>query len=143
MRKLNLEQYQGIWHEIGKYPTPYQSECENSIAIYKYNQQGGFEIINLCVRGDKIVKKVVGKAEPTKDPNRLLVDFNTGPPADYIVLWTDYKNFSFVTSSDRQSFWVLARYRPISDDDYKVIVKKILKLGFDLKRFQLNYNVLD
>lgn len=140
--KLNLDKYQGIWYEVGKYPTPYQIGCEDSMAIYKRNDFGGLEIINLCFRNNEIVNKIMGKADPTEEPNRLSVKFNGGFSGDYIVLWTDYKKFSFVTTSDRQSFWVLSRYRAISDDELKFIYQTILKLGFDLKQFQLNQNIL-
>lgn len=139
--------YQGRWYEIAKYPFPFQRDCDSATADYIYRQPN-LEVINTCYSNGQPIRQNVGYASPTQSPGVLSLKFDyelvfgtenkgyTIPsfPAPYIVLWTDYNNWSFVGSADKLFFWVLSRKPTITTEDQAFIIRKVEELGYDVSK---------
>ena len=47
---LDIDRYQGLWHQIAFIPNSFQEKCTGSVtAQYKLTQQGRLQVINRCL----------------------------------------------------------------------------------------------
>ncbi|KOB52213.1 Chlorophyllide A binding protein, partial [Operophtera brumata] len=122
---LNLcSQYMGLWHDVERYPTPFQSgSCNN--AFYTLGD-GEVDVYNTQVLNEQLLT-INGVAVPVAD-GKLVVSFpvqntNLTTETDYWVLSTDYSSYSLVYScrnvNDYQqqvTFWKLSRNKQLSTE---------------------------
>ncbi len=141
--EVDLDRYQGLWFELAKVPFYYEAGCTKSTAFYDYRDDG-LDVINTCYNVNTPIRQDIGRATPNRyRPNVLNLEFYKEilfnpsierdietPRSHYIVLWTDYDNWSFV-GTDGDSYWVLSRQPTYNEDDYYFINDMTIKLGYD------------
>lgn len=52
VRDLDPVRYSGTWYEIGRYPMPWENDCDRAVAIYTPNDTGIF-VENQCYHKGK------------------------------------------------------------------------------------------
>lgn len=145
---FNINAYQGRWYEIGKYYTPFEKDCTSATADYINNNNSLF-IINSCYYDGNLIKQNYGIANVTQKPGTFTLLFNyetvfnngyfiPSYPSTYTVLWTDYHNYSFVGSTNKNVYWILARKSKLTSQEQSFIIKKTIELGFNPNKVIMN-----
>lgn len=134
------ERYLGTWHEVARFPVPFERNCVGVTADYGQNSDGTISVFNTCRNADGSVRSTIkGKADIV-GPGRLKVSFPSIPfvKSDYWVLWVDqdYRT-AVVGAPNGQSGWILNRTPDISADRLQA-AKDILRYnGYDLSRLEV------
>ena len=131
--------YLGVWHEIARYPVPFQDGCFGVTAEYGLRDDGLLSVLNICRdQAGNETDRIEGTAEIV-GPGRLKVRFPSVPfvAADYWVLWTDedYRT-AVVGAPNGRSGWILNRSPDIREDRLQA-ARDILQFnGYDLGRLE-------
>lgn len=139
MNQFDISRYLGKWYDIAHMKTfPWQDKCAFSTAEYSLNSDKTKMIIkNTCLDlSNNPIYSRTGEATPTKTPSKLRVIFNDGLPADpegeYWVLWTDYDNYSIVSSgSNKKYVWLLSRRPVIRAKDVAPLLQIVKDNGYN------------
>jgi len=128
---VDINRYLGTWYEIARLPTPYQQNCQNSVATYSLNENGTINVVNRCEIEGRVIE-ARGIAYPV-GKGRLAVQFENSPvKGDYNILYVDPNyQIALVGTNDRQSLWILSRSRSINPTIYQQLVTKANQLGYD------------
>lgn len=132
--------YLGTWHEVARYPVPFERNCSGVTAQYGSNDDGTVSVFNTCRNEDGSVRSTIKGSAEIVGPGRLKVKFPSIPfvKADYWVLWVDqdYRT-AVVGAPNGQSGWILNRTPEISADRLTA-AKEILDFnGYDLGRLEI------
>jgi apolipoprotein D and lipocalin family protein len=127
--------YAGRWHEIARFPVPFQAGCTDTVADYTPRPDGTLGVVNTC-RVDGRLRGIEGQAQLT-GPGRLAVRFDTVPflSAPYWVLWVaeDYRSAVVGVPSGRAG-WILHR-EPVMPPDRLAAAREVLDFnGYDVSR---------
>ena len=129
--------YLGTWHEVARYPVPFEAGCVGVTADYGALPDGGISVTNTCRNPDGTVRSVIeGRAEIV-GPGRLKVSFPSVPfgAADYWVLWTDEDYTTAVVGAPNgRSGWILNRTPQIPADKLAAAREVLAFNGYDLSR---------
>ena len=123
--------FAGRWYEIASYPTPFQSGCTDTQAVYTPDADG-LAVRNTCMRGSALAL-IEGRAEVT-GPGRLTVRLDGVPlSAPYWVLWVDegYRTAVVGVPSGRAG-WILNREPSIPPDRLAAAREVLAFNGYDL-----------
>lgn len=143
--KVNLDRYIGRWHEVARYPTPFQRANEAAIAEYGKNADGSVSVHNTAVRADGSTRDIKGSAEVlnpgtnTKLAVRFDKWFTALVPApkegNYWILYVDrdYQR-AIVGTADRNYLWILSRTREVPEAEMKKLISLAQAQGFDVNR---------
>ncbi|WP_242921067.1 lipocalin family protein [Pontibacter liquoris] len=132
---VDLDRYQGRWHEIAKLPQRFEKNCFCVYAEYTKHPKGHVEVYNFCRKGSPQgkVKNIRGKAFPVPGSHnsKLKVQFFWPFRGDYWVLELDpdYQHV-LVGSPDRESLWLLARTPVLEEAVYNRLVQAAKSKGF-------------
>ncbi|QFU08107.1 Outer membrane lipoprotein Blc precursor [Rhodobacteraceae bacterium THAF1] len=127
--------FAGRWYEIASYPTPFQSGCTDTQAVYTPTGDA-LAVRNTCIRDGKL-SAIEGSAQVT-GPGRLTVRLNGVPlAAPYWVLWVDegYRTAVVGVPSGRAG-WILNRDPSILADRLAAAREVLAFNGYDLSRLQ-------
>jgi apolipoprotein D and lipocalin family protein len=116
MAIFNPQQYQGLWYEVARFPTPFQTGCTHTEAEYAVLAADTLSVRNSCMK-DGQLSVIEGKATVV-GPGRLKVRLGGMPFAgDYWVLWVDegYQTAVVGAPSGRVG-WILHREPEIPAD---------------------------
>ena len=149
MKDFDISRYLGRWYEVGKLPFKWEpKQCVFSQATYGWDEKNRVMLVqNDCLNAERQVldsRKGVAWVPEGEDirNGHLKIRFNDGRPADpggdYIVLFTDYSNYSFVGTPDKQLFWILSRNQRVPRKDLQFILRKTKELGYDPDRVMSN-----
>ena len=139
---LDLERYQGVWHEIDRLPNEFQDQCVGDVtAEYTLLESGKVEVINRCRLEDGSIDQANGLAR-RPDPNRpaaLEVRFAPGWLSLLPFVWGDYQVFALdddyqwalVGDPSREYLWMLARTPRIDSALYQDLIEQAAVQGFD------------
>ncbi len=118
---VNLEQYQGLWYEIARYPNPFEDTrrytCVGVTAEYAIRADGRISVTNTCRKDtlDGPVTVAEGVARSVSDNNaklkvRFAPDFIPFAEGDYWVLdlMEDY-SAALVGDPAGKYLWILSR----------------------------------
>ncbi len=124
--------YAGRWHEIARFPVPFQEGCTDTVADYAPRADGTLGVVNACLR-DGALRRIEGVARPV-GPGRLEVSFDGVPfvAAPYWVLWVaeDYRSAVVGVPSGRAG-WILHR-DPVMPADRLRAARAVLAFnGYD------------
>ncbi|APE45463.1 lipocalin [Sulfitobacter alexandrii] len=134
------DRYLGLWHEVARYPVPFETGCRGVTAEYTARADGLIGVRNICRNAEgAVVSSITGTAEVV-GPGRLKVRFGAVPfvAADYWVLWVDegYRTAVVGTPNGRAG-WILNR-DPRIPRDRLAAAKEILDFnGYDLERLEV------
>ena len=131
------ERYLGVWHEVARFPVPFEAGCMGVTAEYGLRDDGLLSVLNICRNADGSEKSRINGTAEIVGPGRLKVRFASVPfvAADYWVLWTDedYRT-AVVGAPNGRSGWILNR-EPVIRQDRLDTARDILAFnGYDLTR---------
>jgi len=133
------ERYAGLWHEVARFPVPFEAGCVGVTAEYGLREDGLLSVLNICrdANGNE-TSRINGTAEIV-GPARLKVRFASVPfvAADCWVLWTDedYRT-AVVGAPNGRSGWILNRTPDIRADRLKAARDILAFNGYDLSRLE-------
>lgn len=139
---LDLERYQGLWHEIARLPNEFQDQCVGDVtAEYTLLESGKVEVINRCRLEDGSIDQANGLAR-RPDPSRpaaLKVRFAPRWLSLLPFVWGDYQVFALdddyqwalVGDPSREYLWMLARTPRIDPALYQDLIEQAAAQGFD------------
>lgn len=147
---VDLERYDGLWYEIAKIPTPFESGCTNTTAEYALQPDGTVTVTNRCNLNtlDGPVDEISGYAYATDDTNADLRLFLDGvPPATYLIIGladtpapADY-DWAVVASNLPGFLWILNREPAMEPADLSDALQVASDQGYDLD--DLEYTLQD
>lgn len=134
---FDVGRYVGTWHEIARLPQWFERDLNQVTATYSLDGET-LRIVNRGVRnGEKKIATAVGHFKGAHDVGEFRISFFRPFYGDYRILWLSEKyDCALVTSSDRSSFWVLARTPTIPVERRDELLKKASAWGFDVSRLE-------
>lgn len=137
VKPVDLDQYTGLWYEIGRYENRFEKGCEGVTAEYRARPDGHIDVINSCHRSSLSgpIKTARGRAKIVPDSGnaRLKVSF-FGPFyfGDYWVLdHADDYSWSIVGEPSGRYLWLLSRTAHPHEMVRKTIEARTRALGYD------------
>lgn len=131
--------YLGLWHEVARFPVPFQAGCVGATAEYGLQADGLLSVLNTCIAADGATSTISGTAQVV-GPGRLVVRFGSLPfvAADYWVLWVDedYRTAVVGTPTGRAG-WILNRDPTIPADRLAAAIEVLDFNGYDTSRLVL------
>jgi apolipoprotein D and lipocalin family protein len=129
--------YLGVWHEVARFPVPFEAGCVGVTAEYGLRDDGLLSVLNICRNADGSEKSRINGTAEIVGPGRLKVRFASVPfvAADYWVLWTDedYRT-AVVGAPNGRSGWILNRGPDIRQDRLNTARDILAFNGYDLTR---------
>jgi apolipoprotein D and lipocalin family protein len=149
---IDLQRYQGTWHQIALYPNRFQKSCaSNTRAVYTPRPEGTVQVLNQCRMADGKEMRAEGLARAAKEaaqagtllsPPLLQVRFAPEWLAWLPMVWGNYwviqlapdYSYAVVGEPKREYLWVLARETQLSNADWATIETKLKEQGYDPAR---------
>ena len=133
------DRYLGVWHEVARFPVPFEAGCVGVTAEYGLRDDGLISVLNICRNEDGSEKSRIEGSAEIVGPGRLKVRFPSVPfvAADYWVLWTDedYRT-AVVGAPNGRSGWILNRTPDIRADRLQAARDILAFNGYDLSRLE-------
>ncbi len=142
VERVDLDRYQGKWHEIASIPQFFQRKCaRDTVAEYTKLESGQIKVENVCLREDGGREKVEGRARlnsPT-DTAKLTVtflnlfgDYRFWAGGDYWVIELDPNyQWAVIGHPSRKYGWVLSRNANVPTATVAEIIGRIKSQGYD------------
>jgi apolipoprotein D and lipocalin family protein len=152
IQSLDLQRYQGVWHQLALYPNRFQKSCaSNTRAQYAAQAGGTVQVTNACRTAEGKEMQVVGQARPVRSaqlannqlsPPQLQVRFAPEWLAWLPLVWGDYwviqlaadYRYAVVGEPNREYLWVLARETQLAAADWAAIESRLKEQGYDPAR---------
>lgn len=143
---VDLERYQGRWHEIARLPNRFQSQCVSDVsAHYTVREDGRIDVVNRCRTADGGWSEVDGIARrEDEDGSNAALEVRFAPRwlSIFPFVWGDYRilalgddyRYALVGSEDRKYLWILARDRSLADETLQKLMSEAARQGFDVDR---------
>ncbi len=149
---VDLQRYQGTWHQLALYPNRFQKSCaSNTHAQYTPLPGGTVQVVNACRTAEGKEMQVEGLARPARatilsnnqlTPPQLQVRFAPEWLAWLPYVWGDYwviqlapdYRYAVVGEPSRDFLWVLARETQLTAADWAAIESKLKEQGYDPAR---------
>jgi len=129
--------YIGVWHEVARYPVPFEKDCARATAEYGLLDNGTLSVLNICRNADGSERSRINGSAEVVGPGRLVVRFDGVPfvAADYWVLWVDegYRT-AVVGAPNGKSGWILNRDPEIPADRLRAARDVLEFNGYDLSQ---------
>jgi apolipoprotein D and lipocalin family protein len=148
VERVDLDRYQGKWHEIAAIPQFFQRKCvRDTVAEYSKLDSGEIKVENTCTREDGGREKAEGRARlyDSADTAKLTVtflklfgDYRYWAGGDYWVIELD-PNYQWVIVGhpSRKYGWVLSRTPSLPVATLAEIIGRIKAQGYDACEFQV------
>jgi apolipoprotein D and lipocalin family protein len=142
---VDLNRYLGRWHEIARYPTSFQRNCQGVIAEYSLRPDGKVGVLNTCRTGTRNGKPRAARATAVVMPGsggaRLAVNFAPIPlprgQGNYWVLHLDADyQIALVGEPSRKFLWMLSRTPRITPQQRAVLNAAAVRNGYDLSKVE-------
>lgn len=136
---VDLDRFQGTWHEIAHLPRPSQKDCSATLATYTRQGDGQVSVVHECTLGDGqyFGKTAIAKVRDPEAPAKLAIDFGGGHVGDYWILEVapDYR-YAVVGHPSRNYLWVLSRSEAMDPSDLTAALEHAKESGFDTRRLE-------
>lgn len=144
---VDLDRYQGTWHEWARFPHFFQRECVGGVtATYTPTSEGKIAVLNRCRRADGSVIEAKGRAQVADPATRAKLEVSFLPAwldwlpvgrGDYwiIALAPDY-SAAVVGDRARDYLWILSRSPEFDEARYAALVQRAAEQGYLVERLQ-------
>ncbi|MBN2823857.1 MAG: lipocalin family protein [Campylobacterales bacterium] len=133
-KNFELNRYLGTWYEIARLDHRFERGMEAITATYSMREDGGVKVLNRGYKTkEKQWKEATGKAYFVKDTDTgfLKVSFFGPFYGSYIVIDTDYSNYTMISGPDTSYFWILSRKPALDAKTLERLIAKAKSLGFE------------
>jgi apolipoprotein D and lipocalin family protein len=135
---VDLQRFEGRWHEIAHLPRVTQKNCSGTVATYTRRDDGTLDVVHECTLGDGSYYGKTARAtvpDPAT-PSKLAVDFG-GYLGDYWIVEVapDYR-YAVVGHPSRSYLWILSRTPTLDEADRTAILAHAESKGFSTKRLE-------
>tara|TARA_B100000609_G_scaffold11582_1_gene8823 strand:- start:19502 stop:20092 length:591 start_codon:yes stop_codon:yes gene_type:complete len=146
---VDLQRYQGVWHQLATIPASFQKECvRNTQAEYKLLEDGLIQVLNSCETSDGQRKVAEGRARINPEfqtSGKLevtfvkLVKWIWSFAGDYWVTYLD-PNYEVVLvgAPDFKYGWILSRSESLSLETYRDLEERLRHQGYDTCNFMMS-----
>lgn len=142
---VDLEQYDGLWYEIARYPVPFDEDTVAVTAEYTLLEDGTVHVLNRGLVGDlngppTSIEGIARVADPVSQA-KLRVSFDRPGlnliEGDYwiIELAEDYSH-AVVSDPLRFTLYILSRNPMMDPIFYDTLVERLAERGFDPDRIE-------
>lgn len=134
VENFQLSKYLGTWYEIARLEHSFEKGMEAITATYSMREDGGVKVLNKGYKTEeKEWSEAEGKAYFVQDPNTgfLKVSFFGPFYGSYIVMDTDYENYTMISGPDLSYFWILSRTPTLDEKVLTGLLAKAKDAGFD------------
>ena len=135
---VDLDRFQGTWHEIARMPRIAQSDCRGTTATYTREGDDRFKFVHECTLSSGAYQgsTAAARVRDPKTPAKLEVDFG-GHVGDYWILEVapDYR-YAVVGHPSRDYLWILSRTPTLATGDLEVILEHSREKSFDTERLE-------
>lgn len=144
---VDLDRYQGTWHEWARFPHFFQRDCAGGVtAAYLPVPDGSIAVLNRCRRADGSFIEARGRARVADPATRAKLEVSFLPAwldwlpvgrGDYwiIALAPDY-SAAVVGDRAREYLWILSRSAEIDETRYLALVQRAAEQGYPIERLQ-------
>ncbi len=133
IENFEVNKYLGKWYEIARTNNSFEKGCTNVTADYSLRNDGGLNVVNRCIANGK-EKISNGRAYFKNGQNKaaLKVTFFWPFYGNYNVVYID-KNYRYaiVDGGTDEYLWILAREKTIDNKTLEMLIKQIVRYGFD------------
>jgi len=134
MEGFEANRYLGTWHEIARLDHSFERGMEQITATYSMKEDGGVKVLNrgfITAKGK--FSQAEGKAYFVDGTTKgfLKVSFFGPFYGSYIVIETDYENYTMISGPDHSYFWILSRKPSLDTVTLERLKTKAKQLGFD------------
>lgn len=133
-KNFELNRYLGTWYEIVRLEHRFEKGMEGITATYSMREDGGVKVLNKGYKTkEKKWSEAEGKAYFVESPDKgfLKVSFFGPFYGSYIVMDTDYKNYTMISGPDLSYFWILSRKPTLDRKILNRLLAKAKEAGFD------------
>lgn len=145
---LEVPRYMGVWFEIAKFPNWFQRKCSGATrAEYRLKSDGTVQVINRCRIQSGETIEAIGAARQVGSASSPKLEVRFGPEwlSFLPLVWGDYwvidldERYQLVAVSEPQKeyLWILARTPHVDPNDYKSLLARLSKMGFDLSKLEV------
>ena len=130
MSYFNLKKFlkDPSWYEVARYEKFYKENCQTLRSDYVLDtKNGSVNVDNFCGH-EKVDTCVIKKKSLESRGGDLLITPNGEDWGEFNILWSDYKNITFVAGKDYTSIWVLSRENVETDEHRECICECLDKL---------------
>lgn len=135
---VDLDKFQGKWHEVAHLARPMQQDCTGTTATYTRQADGTLAVVHECTlttgeyRGATAVARVVD----AKTPAKWDIDFG-GHRGDYWIVEVapDYR-YAVVGHPSRDYLWILSRSPSMDPNDLQTVLAHAKDKSFDVSRLE-------
>lgn len=129
--KVEIDSYLGTWYEIARYEHFFQEGCSDVNATYSLRDNGEIDVLNQCMKGDKL-SQAKGIAYATDETNsKLKVSFFRPFYGNYWILMLGEKyDYALIGEPSREYLWILSRTPKMDKGLQKTILEKLPEFGY-------------
>ena len=135
---VDLERYQGKWHEIARLPNRFEKDLDRVTANYKLLDNGKIQVINRgYIIGEDNYNEIEGIAK-IPDKNQLAkikVSFFRPFYGNYwiLALDDDYQ-YAIIGEPKRKYLWILAREKNLNEEVYQHLLRIAYLNDYDISK---------
>lgn len=137
VKDFDLSRYVGTWYEIARLPQSFERDLNQVTATYSF-EEGRLNITNRGIRnGREKISTAVGNFAGSINEGAFRISFFRPFYGDYRIIWlsNDY-DLALVTSSTRESLWILSRTPTLAPHRLKPLLDFAESHGFDTTKLE-------
>jgi apolipoprotein D and lipocalin family protein len=135
---VDLNRYMGVWYEIARLPNFFERKLKCVSATYTLRDDGKITVLN---KGNYISYPLkstssqgVAWVPDQKSPAKLKVQFFWPFSGNYWIMELDNEyRYVLVGDPSLKYLWILARDKKMDDSTYRMLLKKAVDNGYDVK----------
>lgn len=136
--QIDIQQYAGRWHEIGRLPNRFEKDLIAATATYTTRPDGSLTVLNEGRKSSGEKTSILGIAtqpDPA-EPGRLKVRFNPFPAnlfaGNYWILALDPQHTRALVGSPNQKYlWFLSKRASTQKEEFADFLQTAQELGYE------------
>jgi apolipoprotein D and lipocalin family protein len=135
---VDLNRYTGTWYEIARLPNFFERKLKCASATYTLRDDGKITVLNKgnYIADPQKTTSVQGVAwiPDKKSPAKLKVQFFWPFSGNYWIMDLD-KDYRYVLVGDPslKYLWILSREKRMDETTYKMLLRKAIDNGYDVR----------